>query len=370
MDREIEDTLTRELHQVADGVAIPPMPQLPALPSRRPVWQPMLVAAVAVLIALAVVATITGLGGERRIVPAPSPPPSSAVELASTPTTVPHLVGEDLYVAGEQVPGRWSHVRGTETGWVALRADASWWWGYDPEPQRLQGRMLQPPETSPNGSYLARVTTGPGQDLLIGSDTEFGGEGFGGVPTPAETNGFATIVPAVTDDGMVLARGADFTTLWNPLVDGSVLQLGETAPGQQVIGNTAAGVVMVAGDETAIDGTQGETYLADISPEGEVTRGRDLPNFDDLIASEAWLAWIEPGTLGGEVASAGEMRVQRLDGGGDGVIAPPEGWSFRPFSWRWEDEDHLVATVRNDEQEERMVRCSPVVERCVLLDTP
>lgn len=44
-------------------------------------------------------------------------------------------------------------------------------------------------------------------------------------------------------------------------------------------------------------------------------------------------------------------------------------YAVRGFSLTWEDTDRLVASVTGD-QGDRMVRCSPVTQQCVLLDTP
>ena len=133
-----------------------------------------------------------------------------------------------------------------------------------------------------------------------------------GTPDPAPR------AVAVTDDGLVVARGADFQQLWRPLVDGEVVDLADTAPGQVVIGNTGAGLLVTAGTYVGADGTRGDPYLARLSDDGTLTRVAAVPTHDVLEASGLWLAYVPPGTVGGEASATDELRVQRIDGSDSG----------------------------------------------------
>jgi hypothetical protein len=388
MGIDVETALVRELHQVADGVEVPAMPQLPSDSHARPGWQPLLVAAAVVLIVLgAVAALVTLTGGDDEIQPAPSPSPTVATEdptedasgseaLSTAPPRMPYVVGSRLFVGGEQVPGNdWAYVTGSDTGWVAGRFDGgeySYWWGHDAEPQLIEGFMNQGPAVSPGGGYWAGVVDQGNEGLLTGADTEPGGEGLGGTPVDVMNGGVDASVAAVTDGGLVITRGEGAQILWRPLVDGATIALADTAPGQVVLDSTEAGLIVVDANSADIDeGRVGDVYLADISDDGEIIRLGPVPNHDDLAASGSWFAWVSVGSLGGEVSAVSELRVQRLDGSDSGTLTPPDGWWFRPGAGAWEDDDHLVATVVADGSEnERMVRCRPATEECVLLDTP
>ncbi len=369
---EIDDTLARELRAVADHLDIPALPALPQdPPSSRFRWQPLLVAAAVVLVALGATATLLTLGPDRRIEPAPSPTPTEATERLSTAApTVPYVVDQRLYVDGEQVPGQWFSVDGTGSGWTGIRTDGSYWWGYDATPNPIEGVLHQPPVVSPGGGYVAYVLDEDGQGILTGFSTPANGEGFGlGVEVPVSMQGIYSRAVAVTDDGVVIGGGADFQEVWRPLDDGSVAQLGDTAPGRVVIGSTDAGLIVNEGRYDSTDGTQGSPYLADLSQDGTLARTADLPAFAVLEASTRWIAWIPPGVVEGDVQTFAELRVERINGGDPGVLTPPQGWSFVNARFQWETEEHVVAAVTRGDGD-RMVRCSPATEECVLLDTP
>lgn len=281
------------------------------------------------------------------------------------------VVSGVLFVGGERVPGRWGGVEGSGTHWVGVRLDGSWWWGFDAEPQELEGAMDQPPVVSPGGGYEARILSEGSGRLLVGADTEYGGEGFGGVDLPGAVQDPKPQVAAVTDDGLVVARGPDFQIVWRPLVDGDVVDLAKTAPGEVVIGNTSAGLIVTKGTYLGADGTQGEPYLARLSPDGRLERLGNVPTHDVLEASEQWLAWVPPGTVGGEASAATELRVQRVDGSSDGLLTPPDGWLFVAPGFQWETDDRLLGVVvTQDGGDEGLVRCRPEPAACVLVDMP
>lgn len=370
MNHDVEAVLTRELREVADGVKVPALPPLPEDNGSRSVWAPLLVAAAVLLVVLGAVAAVTALGGERELQPAPSPSPTVPTEAASDeavptePPTIPYVFRDRLYVGGEQVPGDWSWVKGTGTHWIGGRLDDTSWWGYDAEPQRLEGLMNQPPAISPNGLYEARIIEQDGKGQIVGADTESGGEGFGGVPIETVTpDGLQVRVTAVTDDGMVIT-GNGIPLLYRPLVDGETVDLASTAPGWDVVDNTPAGV-MARNDA-------GELYLVDLTAEGEITPRQQLPEQNERgpAASTEWLAWADPDQVGGEAAVVDAIWVQRIDGSDAGTLSPPQGWLFAAANGTWEDADHLIATVVDDAGKERMVRCSPITRECVLIDAP
>ncbi|MFC4783934.1 hypothetical protein ACT8ZV_05635 [Nocardioides sp. MAHUQ-72] len=369
---DVEETLGRELRQVADGLQVPALPSLPEEPPRAPrSWQPLLVAAAVVLVLAGVVTLVATTRGGRDVQPAPQPPSpgrtDSADPIPRTAPTVPYLLDQELYVDGEQVPGTWWSLQAGGSGWLALRADNTWWWGSGAEPMAIETRLEVPPALSPDGTYVGEVVDEDGTGTLTGFDTGFSGEGLGGVPVDPGSNqdGSTVTVRAVTDDGRVIAQGTRTAVLWLPLVDNSTVDLTATAPGQVVVANTPAGLVVT-------DGENGEPYLAEVSDSGELTRTGPAPVLDAIVGSPGgtWLAGTQVGLMGGEVTSVATLEAQSVDGAQRVTLDAPDGWGFHVMAYAWEDEQHLVSPVVRDSGDgaERMVRCSVVSARCVLID--
>ncbi len=376
---DIEEMLTRELRQVADHVEVPALPDLPADPPGRLAWQPMLVAAAVVLVALATLATLLGTGGGRT--PQPAPPPTDVVtddaseaapaEPTTDPPTLPYLLDGRVHAGDRTSPEAdefWS-AEGYADRWLAIGTDGTWSWSNGFIVQDLPAEVSQSAVISPNGEFLAWIDTG-GELYGLQTSPDAGGTTVS-VPVPVrDDDGVGTRIGAVTDDGWVIASGRGVGVLWRPfVVDAEVVDLAETAPGQLVWQATQAGIVAVDGSGDSRGPDSGRVYLADLTADGELTPIADLPNFALLDAAGDWVAWVPPGVLEGEVTAYDEISVRRIDGGDDGVLSPPEGWQFanRPFGF--EDGQFLVAPVTNGERE-RMVRCSPALGECVLLDTP
>ena len=377
---DVEETLGRELHEVAHGLLIPAMPPLPQEPPRaRRHWQPMLVAAAVVLIVTGAVAVVETTRGDQKLEPAaPSPSPSrteSALWIPTTAPMVPYVLEQRLYVDGAQVPGSWWSVRGGDAGWLALRTDNTWWWGRGAEQNEITGPHDVPPVISPNGRYIAEVRTENGEGILTAFDTGADGETLGSVPVALgdREDGSTVSIRAVTNDGKVIAQGTETSLLWLPLRGNGTVDLSVTAPGQQILGSASDGLVVTDGAGGVTDGASGEPYLAQITDAGELTSRGTIPAHDDVLVSPggAWLVWTAPGTTGGEVTSIPTLEVETVEGTQRATLTAPDGWGFRVRAWEWEDDDQLVSPVVRDGGRggERMVRCGVQPARCVLITT-
>lgn len=329
--------------------------------------------------AAVLLATTAGCGAQEAADTSAAAEPSGELGQESGPTdpggapdlALPVAVDGELLVGGVQVPGEWHTADGRGTHWVALRDDRTWWWGYDEEPQRIDGQIDQSVVVSPNGGYTAHVLTEPdGRWMLVGADTEWAGEGFGGVDLPRGAMSPPPRAVAVTDDGLVVARGPRFQWLWRPLVDGGTVDLSVTAPGQVVLDGTDAGLIVNEGRYDRTDAQLGAPYLARLAPDGTLTRIGAVPLHDALEASAEWLAYVPPGTLGGEALGADELQVQRIDGSDPGVLAAPAGWRFDDTDLHWEDPEELLVVLVADGGEEALARCRPATESCELVDLP
>ncbi|GEP34257.1 hypothetical protein NSZ01_20250 [Nocardioides szechwanensis] len=384
MATEIEETLARELSEVADGVLVPPMPSLTSADEPRRVvrpWQPLLAAAVVALV-VGVVAVLVGRNGGGEPEPAPSPSPSvTDPAVPVTAPTVPYVIDNRLYVDGTQVPGEWWGLETRHGVWLATQFDGSWWWG-GPGIEgavRIEAQIDQGPAISPNGLYIALVDLSSGEARLTGFDTQPAGEGFGEAPIPdlpAREDGVALRVAAVTDEGDVIVQGTRTRLMWRAQFEDqrTVIDLTESAPDQVVLGATPAGLVVVDGGDGATDATSTAPYLATIDGDGRLTPGATLPTYDvlDLSPGGTWLVRAPAGTVAGEVTAVGALSAQAVGSDDEVVLEAPEGWGFAVSTWTWEDEKTLVATLVSDGQggAARLVRCDVRRADCVAFPVP
>ncbi len=362
MSTEMENALARELHEVADGVHVPPMPSLPPPDEQRSLttrlWAPLLVAAAVVLLVGGLALTLDGRDDPAvPSGPGPSGTPTSSPSgnrqdgtISSAAPTVPYVLDQRLYVDGAQVPGTWWSVESRGGQWLAVQTDGSWWSG---GPGRDTGPIAaevdQPPVMSPNGRYVALIDLSSGVPTVTGFDTLPAGEGFVSAPIelPRTDGGVAPRVRAVTDEGAVIIQGRRISLMWLAQQGGqqTVIDLFETAPDQQVLAATAAGLVVVDGVDS--DPQSVPAYLADISADGELTETGTLPTYDDLEISPggSWLVLSPDGTLGGEVTSVRTLTAQEVAGGDEVGLEAPNGWGFAVGTWAWEDDRTLIAAL-------------------------
>ncbi len=391
MTTELENTLARELHEVADGVRVPPMPALPSVEDRGSparLWRPLLVAAVVTLI-VGVAAVVRSQHDDDSVQPAP-PGPTRATDPAAptvtaipaTTPTVPFIVDRRLYVDGAQVPGEWWGLQSHAGVWVATQFDGSWWWGGPGvDAQRIDGQFDQPPVLSPGGGYVAYVDVSSGRASVNGFTTEPSGEGFGPTPLddlPPTEDGIPIRVRAVTDDGDVIVQGTRTSLLWRTRSGDqqAVADLSRTAPDQVVLQGTPAGLVVVDGSDGAVDATDTEPYLATTSRDGSLTPGVTLPTYDALEISPggSWLVRSPAGTLGGDAPAIDSLRVRPVAGGDETMLDAPDGWGFVAFSWVWEDDETILAALvsqrRVEPVETGLVRCRVDLGTCQELPAP
>ncbi len=328
--------------------------------------------------------TPRGLLRDRTGSPQPGPQPTQGItddatesvprDVPREPPTVPYLLDRVVHVGEKSFPG-YDWVDGGPRGWVGMKPPFVWDWSNGGAPDRLDVAVEQPPVVSSNGEYLAYIST---EGEMNGFETAPDGEGMGlPVKVPVrDEDGVGTRIGAVTDDGWVIASGRGIGVLWRPFDGADPVDLTRTAPGQLVWQATRAGLVVVDGSGDARDPSgdnrdegDGRVYLADLTPEGERVPIADLPHFGIADVSGEWVAWVPAEQIAGDVREYDEIRVRRLDGQAEDVLLPPAGWRFSNTQFTFEDTQFLVARV-TDGQQQRMVRCSPALLECVLLETP
>ncbi|WP_296606869.1 hypothetical protein [Nocardioides sp.] len=385
MTTELENVLARELHEVADGVRVPPMPALPTTeaPSATRRWQPLLVAAAAVLI-VGVAALVLSQRDGGSVEPAPPGPTRITDPAAPDDTTIstamptaPFIVDGRLYVDGTEVPGeRWWGLQSHGDVWLATQGSSgAWWWGGPGvDGGQLEGRFEQPPVLSPNGAFVAYVDVSSGRAEVNGFTTDPSGEGFGLPLTglPRVEDGIPIRVRAVTDDGDVIVQGTQTSIMWRTQsgTELDTVDLSTTAPDQIVLQGTAAGLVVVDGSDGPTDAAETEPSLATIDPDGTLTPGAALPTYDALEVNPAgtWLFRAPAGTLGGDGPSIDSLLTQPVDGGDEVALDAPEGWGFVAFSWTWEDDETVLAGLVSQRRagpvEYRLARCRVDLGEC------
>lgn len=361
---EIEEILNRELHEVADGLRVPPLPVLSQDTRRRP-WLPVLAAAAVLLI---VVGTMVVLQRARQADDPPQPMPAPGpTQIPTTPPTVPYQHDGVLYVDGAQVEGTWGYLSTGGDVWLAMDAeDGTWWWGTGPQKYRIETTVDSPPVLSPGGTYFAVLTDDRDGAVTVYDTFQYQQLGSVDVELGSQADGTAVHVRAVTDDGGVVVQGSE-TSMWFSGGDRPV-DLTETAPGVYVHENTAAGLWVS-------DGEEGEPYLAEISAAGEITRTGDLPGLDDLTVSPGGesMVWAPLGSLGGEAFYLDDLEAGSVDGTHAVTLTAPGTWSFYVGRSFWEDDDLVVTSLVPGEDPTKpwpMARCRVSTGRCVLIDVP
>ncbi len=373
MSADLEAALARELHQVAASTRVPPMPAMPTqtdphpLPGRR--WQPLLVAAAVVLL-VGMLAVVLDRPAEA---PGPATPPVRTI--AVTAPLVPYVVDQRLYVDGEQVPGTWWSVESAGGHWLGQQSDGSWWsGGRGADPNVIDAEIDQPPAISPDGRFIALLDLSNGGAVLTGFETTTA-ESLGSAPVdlPRAEDGVALRVSAVTSDGDVFVLGRRTKLMWHAGgQEQDVVDLSETAPDQQVLSATNAGLIVVEGKDS--DPQSIEPYLAEVSADGRLTRTASLPTYDALEVNPAgtWLVRSPGGTLGGEVTATTTLQAQAIGEADEVTLTAPDGWGFSSGGWRWEDDRTVLSVLLpvQGTQPPRLARCDVVLVRCRAFDAP
>lgn len=309
--------------------------------------------------------------------PSPSEPEDESIP--DTAPTVPFVVDARLYVDATRVPGDWWAVESRGEVWLAQQRDGSWWWCGGPglEPRPIDAELAQPPVISPHGGYIAFVDLSSGRARLTGFGTQPAGEGFGAarIHLPSTEGGVAIRVRAVTDDGDVIVQGRRTSLMWRALYQDqrTVIDLSATAPDQQVLAGTTAGLVVVDGADADPQST--EPYLADLSVDGRLSKTSTLPTYDDLAISPdgTWLVRSPAGTLGGEVTAIAALSAQQVAGDDEVTLYAPEGGAFAVGTWTWEDDQTLLAVLLSDDgatQTARLARCDVTLGECRAVAVP
>ncbi|MGN0065464.1 MAG: hypothetical protein ACI379_14600 [Nocardioides sp.] len=392
MTYDVESEITRELRSVADSVTVPPMPRLGAEESAPVV--PLVRRASTWLVAAAVlVAAGVGTAWWMRpdpdapqpapsptVTDSPSPEPTATDTPGAVPTgapTVPYVVNGELWVDGEQVEGEWAYLQVGRSAWVAMRDDGSWWYGRAARAQRLDapGAIEQGVAVSPSGDLVATVVTVGSTPYVWGVETasgdEFGGAGSGAeLPTPPDGPG--PWIAAVTDARQVITRDGGGNHMYLVGSSAPMVLLADQTPGWTVVAGTSLGPV-VSDAQYAVDAQEGDVRLAEITQDGTIETTASVRPHAALSTSEfgTWMAWIGPGTLGGEAAGVREVSLAPVGSGtagpDDTVLRAPGGWLFTSAG-TWEDDRYVVFTVVSEQGTERVVRCDAQAAACVVID--
>ena len=178
----------------------------------------------------------------------------------------------------------------------------------------------------------------------------------------------------MTSDGDVIVQGRRTSQMWRAGYEDqqTVVNLATTAPDQQILAATNAGLIVVDGIDSDAQST--EPYLADVSGDGLLTRTGTLPTYDDLEINPAgtWLVRSPAGTLGGEVTSTATLQAQAIGASDEVTLEAPDGWGFSAGTWMWEDDTTVLSVLLPAQatKSPRLVRCEVTVARCRAFDAP
>ncbi len=375
MNSGLEETLVRELHQVADATLVPPMPALPVQDEQRPHqgrhWQPLVAAAAVVLL----VGTLAWVFDGRGETPTPSAPPARTIPVSAP--LVPYVVDQRLHVDGQQAPGSWWFVESAGDSWLGQRTDGSWWWGAAGlDPVEIDAELDQPPVLSPDGRFIALIDLSSGNAVLTGFETVPDGQGFG--PAPIDLSGAnaseSLRVRAVTSEGDVIVQGRRTSLMWRAGSQDrqTVVDLSESAPSQQVVAATTAGLIVVDGMDS--DPQTIEPRLVEISGEGRLQETGTLPTYDAIDINRAGTRLVRSpsGTLGGEVTATATLRAQTIGELDEITLTAPDGWGFSSGTWSWENDTTVLSVLLplRGTRSPRLVRCEVTLARCRAFAAP
>lgn len=356
MNDHLEETLRRELREVAGRVAVPPRPALPeptVRPGRPP--RPLLVAAVVMLI-VGAIAALALYGGGRVMLPAqpPKTTTSAAVPLTADPPTVPYSFGGRLYVGGTRVPGSWGSVKHAGGAWVGIGPDKNYSWGSGAEPRPL-GRWA--PLLSPDGNSLV-VGTMVKDELWLSLIDTHTGDLVNELLVP-EPDRFG--IAGVTDDRRVIFANNGKDSLWLAAAGDETVGISVTMPGQRVLESTSAGLIVEEESSEAL-------HIATVDDSGVLTLHGTIPRELVMVfnRSGSWTAY--GGHWGGDLPTIPYVTAESLDGNRKVKLQPPDGGQLIVMTW--EDDDLLLAEMYTDGMATGLARCSIREERCLKLDIP
>ncbi len=356
MNDHLEDTLRRELREVAGRVAVPPRPaqREPAV-RRGGRTRPLLVAA-AVMLIVGAIAALALYGGGR--IPQPAQPPRTPTSVAvrpltADPPTVPYSFGGRLYVGGTRVPGSWGGVKHAGGVWVGIGPDKNYWWGSGAEPRPLGSWAL----LSPDGNSLVGGTMVNDELWLSLIDTRTGDL----VNELLVTEPDRFEIAGVTDDRRVIFANNGKDSLWLAAAGDETVGIPVTMPGQRVLESTSAGLIVEEESSEAL-------HIATVDDSGVLTLHGIIPRELVMVfnRSGSWAAY--GGHWGGDIPTIPHVTAESLDGNRKLKLQPPDGGQLIVMTW--EDDDLLLAEMHTDGVATGLARCSIREERCLKLDIP
>jgi len=367
-DRELESLLTRELHDIAGAVPVPPMPRqetppVGAGPVRVRRWIAPLAAAAAVLLVLAgVTVTLTERHTGRDVT-------DHGVPLGSP--TVPFIVGEHLNVGGTVLPGRWGGVWSAGDAWVASRLGSGWWWGVGTKAHHVEVSKDSVPVLSRDGAVIALPETKGGRRVDVRSTTT--GRLLGSLDLRGHRDLTSTgvLISAVTNSPITLIlAGVQGQVTWS-LSTGRLTILPQ---GHTVMMDTPSGMLISDLKLHFHLGTvdaDGKTHLGVAVPRKIATQGAAF----DAYSGNGWVALGEgprkvPTAGRSGVVGYSSLQARNLNGKDQVTLPMPENWLA--VSITWEDSDRIVANATPVSKgkvsvgDYRLVRCVVSLQRCAV----